>query len=88
MIKVRSIYRDRSLLYLLMDNFPGKALSRVHSTDPVFSKPLLPVGPGGGVILHPGDYTCDSPNIVYLLKCTACDNGFYVGETSKNSVLG
>ena len=33
-------------------------------------------------IYHPGNYNCDSSNIIYLLKCNKCNYGNYVGETS------
>ena len=33
-------------------------------------------------IYHPGNYNCDSSNIVYLLMCNKCNYGNYVGETS------
>ena len=38
--------------------------------------------PGTSHIYHPGNYNCDSSNIVYLLMCNKCNYGNYVGETS------
>ena len=38
--------------------------------------------PAPSHIFHPGNYNCDSTNIVYLLMCNKCNYGNYVGETS------
>ena len=37
---------------------------------------------------HPGNYNCDSSNIVYVLVCNKCNYGNYVGETSAKFRLG
>ena len=38
--------------------------------------------PGTSSTILPGNYNCDSCNIVYLLMCSKCDSGNYIGETS------
>ena len=38
--------------------------------------------PGTSSTIEPGNYNCDSYNIVYLLMCNKCDCGNYIGETS------
>ena len=38
--------------------------------------------PGTNSTILPGNYNCDSCNIVYLLMCNKCDSGNYIGETS------
>ena len=38
--------------------------------------------PGTNSTIQPGNYNCDSCNIVYLLMCDKCDSGDYIGETS------
>ena len=38
--------------------------------------------PGTSSTIQPGNYNCDSCNIVYLLICSKCDSGYYIGETS------
>ena len=38
--------------------------------------------PGTSSTILPGNYNCDSCNIVYLLICDKCDYGNYIGETS------
>ena len=38
--------------------------------------------PGTSSTIQPGNYDCDSCNIVYLLMCSKCDSGNYIGETS------
>ena len=37
--------------------------------------------PGTNIVLRPGPFHCDSENVVYLLMCTRCKEGNYVGET-------
>ena len=37
--------------------------------------------PGTNIMLKPGPFNCDSENVVYLLMCTRCNGGNYVGET-------
>ena len=44
--------------------------------------------PGTSHIYHPGNYDCDSTNIVYLLMRNKCNYGNDVGETSKKLRLG
>ncbi|KAJ8033591.1 hypothetical protein HOLleu_23884 [Holothuria leucospilota] len=41
--------------------------------------PFIP--PGTTTKIRPPPLTCDSSNVVYLLVCTRCDRGNYVGET-------
>ena len=38
--------------------------------------------PGTSSIIQPGNYNCDSCDIIYLLMCSKCDSGNYIGETS------
>ena len=38
--------------------------------------------PGASSTIQPGNYNCDSCNIVYLLMCDKCDSENYIGETS------
>ena len=38
--------------------------------------------PGTSHIFYPGNYNCDSSNIVYFLMCNKCNYGNDVGETS------
>ena len=38
--------------------------------------------PGTSSTIQPGNYNCDSCNIVYLIMCSKCDSGNYIGETS------
>ena len=38
--------------------------------------------PGTSHIFHPGNYNCDSSNIVYLIMCSKSNYGNYVGEMS------
>ena len=38
--------------------------------------------PGTSFTILPGNYNCDSCNIVYLLMCSKCDSENYIGETS------
>ena len=38
--------------------------------------------PGTSSTIQPGNYNCDSYNIVDLLMCDKCDSGNYIGETS------
>ena len=44
--------------------------------------------PGTSSTILPGNYNCDSCNIVYLLICSKCDSGNYIGETSNRLRLG
>ena len=37
---------------------------------------------GTNATIQPGNYNCDSYNIVYLLMCDKCDSVNYIGETS------
>ena len=32
--------------------------------------------------MRPGNYYCNSSNVIYLIKCKKCDSGNYIGETS------
>ena len=43
--------------------------------------------PGTSHIYHPGNYNCDSSNIVYILMFNKCNYGNYVGETSTKFCL-
>ena len=38
--------------------------------------------PGTSSTVQPGNYNCDSCNIVYLIMCSKCDSENYIGETS------
>ena len=35
----------------------------------------------GDQVVRTGHYTCDSPNVVYLMYCVKCENSHYLGET-------
>ena len=37
--------------------------------------------PGTTLKLYPGNFDCDSVNVVYILFCNKCTKGNYVGET-------
>ena len=37
--------------------------------------------PGGNMKLHPGQFSCNTSNVVYFLKCDLCSLGNYIGET-------
>lgn len=37
--------------------------------------------PGSRISIRPPSFDCDTPNVVYLLCCTACEEGNYVGQT-------
>ena len=37
---------------------------------------------GTNITLRPGNYYCNSSNVIYLIKCKKCDSGNYIGETS------
>lgn len=43
------------------------------------SYPMKP--PGTTLNLYPGNFNCDSENVVYILFCMKCTEGNYVGET-------
>ena len=55
---------------------PRCQICNIITTDTVINIP------GTSQIYHPGNYNCDSSNIVYLLMCNKCNYGNYVGETS------
>ena len=38
--------------------------------------------PGCNLVFYPPNLNCDSSNIVYIIFCTYCQDGNYVGETS------
>ena len=38
--------------------------------------------PGTNITVRPGNYYCNSSNVIYLIKCKKCDSGNYIGETS------
>ncbi|KAJ8026589.1 hypothetical protein HOLleu_31468 [Holothuria leucospilota] len=37
--------------------------------------------PGTDINLHPGPFNCNSANVIYLIFCSICPHGNYVGET-------
>ena len=61
---------------------PRCQICNIITTDTVINIP------GTSHIFHPGNYNCDSSNIVYLLMCNMCNFGNYVGETSTKFRLG
>ena len=60
---------------------PRCQICNIITTDTVINIP------GTSHIYHPGNYNCDSSNIVYLLMCNKCNYGNYVGETSTKFCL-
>ncbi|KAJ8031859.1 hypothetical protein HOLleu_25199 [Holothuria leucospilota] len=36
-----------------------------------------------GKTLHPGNFKCDSVNVIYLFTCDLCPSTFYIGQTDK-----
>ena len=47
----------------------------------VDTRPSLRI-PGTNIAVRPGNYYCNSSNVVYLIKCKKCDSGNYIGEAS------
>ena len=54
---------------------------RCHICDMLDIRKKIQI-PGTSSTILPGNYNCDSCNIVYLLMCEKCDMGNYIGETS------
>ena len=92
-LKLRCFHHIYTYIYiyiLIRSNFPHTVTStcnkkcekprcqicNIITTDTVINIP------GTSHIYHPGNYNCDSSNIVYLLMCNKCNYGNYVGETS------
>ena len=38
--------------------------------------------PGANITVRPGNYYCNSSNVIYLIKCKKCNSGIYIDETS------
>ena len=45
------------------------------------TRPSLKI-PGNNIAVRPGNYYCNSSNVIYLTKCKKCDSGNYIVETS------
>ena len=45
------------------------------------TRPSLKI-PGTNITVRPGNYYCNSSNVIYLIKCKKCYSGNYIGETS------
>ena len=54
---------------------------RCHVCDMLDTRKKFQI-PGTSSTIYPGNYNCDSHNILYLLMCHKCDSGKDIGETS------
>ena len=54
--------------------------SRCQICNIVDIRPSLKI-PGTNITVRPGNYYCNSSNVIYLIKCKKCDLGNYIGET-------
>ena len=55
--------------------------SRCQICNIIDTRPSLKI-PGTYITVRPGNYYCNSSNVIYLIKCKKCDSGNYIGETS------
>ena len=55
--------------------------SRCQICNIIDTRPCLKI-PGTNITVRPGNYYCNSSNVIYLIKCKKCDTGNYIGETS------
>ena len=55
--------------------------SRCQICNIIDTRPSLKI-PGTHITVRPGNYHCNSSNVIYLIKCKKCDSGNYIGETS------
>ena len=55
--------------------------SRCQISNIIDTRPSLKI-PGANITVRPGNYYCNSSNVIYLIKCKKCDSGNYIGETS------
>ena len=61
--------------------------SRCQICNIIDTRPSLKI-PGTNITVRPGNYYCNSSNVIYLIKCKKCDSGNYIGETSTFCRLG
>ena len=55
--------------------------SRCQICSIIDTRPILKI-PGTVIAVRPGNYYCNSSNVIYLMTCKKCDSGNYMGETS------
>ena len=55
--------------------------SRCQICNIIDTRPSLKIS-GTNITLRPGNYYCNSSNVIYLIQCKKCDSGNYIGVTS------
>ena len=55
--------------------------ARCQICEVMDARPSLKIK-GADFIVRPGNYNCNSSNVVYLIKCKKCDSDNYIGEAS------
>ena len=55
--------------------------SRCQICNIIDTRPRLKI-PVVNIPVRPGNYYCNSSNVIYLIKCKKCESGNYIGETS------
>ena len=56
-------------------------ICRCHICNIIDIRPCLKL-PGTDIAVPPGNYYCNSSNVIYLIKCKKCHSGNNIGETS------
>ena len=51
-------------------------ICNIDDTQPSLKIPVT------NIAVRPGNYYCNSSNVIYLMKCKKCDSGNYIFETS------
>ena len=59
----------------------GNKKSRCQICNIIDTRPSFKI-PRTNITVRPGNYYCNSSNVIYLIKCKKCDSGNYIGETS------
>ena len=54
--------------------------SRCQLCNIIDTRPSLKI-PGTNITERPGNYYCNSSNVIYLIKCKKCDSGNCIDET-------
>ena len=55
--------------------------SRCQFCNIIDTRPSLKI-PGTNITVRPGNYYCNSSNVIYLIKCKKCVSGNKIGEIS------